>query len=179
VVLDLDDTCTYAGDFNDSAGSGNQIQVDVYNADNPGPDMRLVFSSEPFQLSSGDTTFCPGTAQATATYTVTGDAGEKLRVTAGLAAATCKGKPASIVGTNGNDVRKGTSGKDVIVGLGGNDKLSGLARNDVICGGAGKDTLKGGKGKDTLLGQKGKDTLKGGAGTDTLKGGAGKDKQIQ
>ena len=70
VVLDLDDTCTYAGNFNDSAGSGNQIQVDVYNPDNPGPDTRLVFSSEPFRLSSG-TFACPETAQATATYTVT------------------------------------------------------------------------------------------------------------
>jgi Ca2+-binding RTX toxin-like protein len=95
------------------------------------------------------------------------------------AAATCKGKPATIVGTNGPEVRKGTSGKDVIVGLGGNDKLSGLAGNDVICGGSGKDTLKGGKGKDTLLGQKGKDTLKGGPGKDKLKGGAGRDNQSQ
>jgi RTX calcium-binding nonapeptide repeat (4 copies) len=82
-------------------------------------------------------------------------------------AATCKGKTATIVGTDGSDVRKGTSGKDVIVGLGGNDRLSGLAGNDLICGGAGKDTLKGGKGKDKLLGQKGKDTCKGGKGNDT------------
>jgi hypothetical protein len=85
-------------------------------------------------------------------------------------AATCKGKPATIVGTPGNDGLKGTSGKDVIAGLGGNDKLSGLAGNDLICGGAGKDTLKGGGGKDTLLGQKGKDVLK---------GGPGKDRQVQ
>jgi RTX calcium-binding nonapeptide repeat (4 copies) len=90
-------------------------------------------------------------------------------------APTCKGKPASIVGTNGNDVRKGTSGKDVIVGLGGNDTLSGLAGNDVICGGAGKDTLKGGKGKDSLLGQKGKDALNGGPSRDFCKGGKGND----
>ncbi len=80
VVLDLDDTCTYAGNFNDSAGSGNQIQVDVYNPDNPGPDTRLAFSSEPFRLLSG-TFACPETAEATATYTVAGDAGKKLRVT--------------------------------------------------------------------------------------------------
>jgi len=93
--------------------------------------------------------------------------------------ATCKGKPATIVGTNGRDVRKGTSGKDVMVGLGGNDKLSGLAGNDLICGDAGKDTLKGGKGNDRLLGEAGKDTLKGGAGNDKLKGGAGKDRQVQ
>jgi RTX calcium-binding nonapeptide repeat (4 copies) len=83
---------------------------------------------------------------------------------------TCKGKPATIVGTSGNDVREGTSGKDVMVGLGGNDKLSGLAGNDTICGGSGKDAL---------LGQKGKDTLKGGPGKDKLKGGPGKDKQVQ
>jgi hypothetical protein len=92
---------------------------------------------------------------------------------------TCKGKPATIVGTEGSDVRKGTSGKDVIVGLGGNDKLSGLAGNDLICGGSGKDTLNGGKGNDKLYGEAGKDTLKGGAGNDKLKGGAGQDKQIQ
>jgi RTX calcium-binding nonapeptide repeat (4 copies) len=94
-------------------------------------------------------------------------------------AATCKGKPATIVGTEGKDVRKGTSGKDVIVGLGGNDKLSGLAGNDVICGGSGKDTLNGGKGGDKLYGEEGKDTLKGGAGKDKLNGGPGKDKQVQ
>ena len=81
VVLDSNDSCTYLGDFSDSAGSGNQIQVDVYNPDNPGPDTRLVFSSEPFQLSTGTFVGCPGTAQATASYTVTGDAGEKLWVT--------------------------------------------------------------------------------------------------
>jgi Ca2+-binding RTX toxin-like protein len=94
------------------------------------------------------------------------------------ASPTCKGKPATIIGTDGNDVRKGTPGKDVIVGLRGNDKLSGLAGNDLICGGAGKDTLNGGKGNDKLFGQAGTDTLKGGPGKDKLKGGAGKDKQI-
>jgi hypothetical protein len=87
----------------------------------------------------------------------------------------CKGKPATIVGTNGSDVRQGTPGKDVIVGMGGNDKLSGLGANDVICGGDGKDTLKGGKGKDSLLGQKGKDTLTGGGGKDVCTGGKGTD----
>lgn len=110
---------------------------------------------------------------------------------------TCKGKPATIVGTDGNDVRSGTPGRDVIVGLAGKDKLSGLAGNDLICGGKGADLLKGGpgndflsgqkgndkllgqKGKDKLSGKKGKDILRGGAGKDKLKGGAGKDKEIQ
>jgi hypothetical protein len=88
---------------------------------------------------------------------------------------TCKGKPATIIGTPGNDVRSGTPGRDVIVGLAGNDKLSGLAGKDLLCGGTGKDKLNGGKSKDTLLGQKGRDKLKGGGGKDICKGGKGND----
>jgi hypothetical protein len=88
---------------------------------------------------------------------------------------TCKGLPATIVGTERNDVRTGSQGQDVIAGLGGKDTLKGLGDNDVICGGSGRDTLKGGKGKDTLLGQKGKDTLKGGPSKDLCKGGKGDD----
>jgi Ca2+-binding RTX toxin-like protein len=90
--------------------------------------------------------------------------------------ATCKGKRATIVGTNGNDVRSGTPGRDVMVGLAGRDRLSGLAGNDLICGGKGKDNLSGGKGKDKLYGQKGKDKLRGKAGKDLCVGGPGDDK---
>jgi Ca2+-binding RTX toxin-like protein len=88
---------------------------------------------------------------------------------------TCKGQQATIVGTEGNDVRSGTPGRDVMVGLGGNDSLSGLGGNDLICGGSGKDKLMGGAGSDTLLGQGGKDKLKGGGGKDLCKGGKGND----
>ena len=88
---------------------------------------------------------------------------------------TCKGKPATIVGTNGRDARTGSQGRDVFVGLGGSDKLSGKAGNDLVCGGGGKDTLKGGKGKDSLLGQKGKDTLGGGKGKEICWGSKGND----
>jgi Ca2+-binding RTX toxin-like protein len=91
----------------------------------------------------------------------------------------CKGKTATIVGTEGPNRLAGTPAADVIAALGGNDKVSGLAGNDTICGGAGNDTLKGGQGMDTLLGQKGKDTLKGGQGKDMLKGGPGRDRQTQ
>jgi hypothetical protein len=93
----------------------------------------------------------------------------------GAATATCKGLPATIVGTAGSDVRVASQGRDVIAGLGGKDTLSGLAGNDVICGGAGKDTLKGGSDNDKLLGQKGSDTLKGGGAKDVCKGGKGDD----
>jgi glucose/arabinose dehydrogenase len=92
---------------------------------------------------------------------------------------TCKGVRATIVGTAGNDLRRGTPRRDVIAGLGGNDRLSGLAGNDVICGGTGRDVLKGGRGRDILRGGIGKDTLRGGPGRDILKGGPGKDRLVQ
>jgi Ca2+-binding RTX toxin-like protein len=85
--------------------------------------------------------------------------------------ATCKGHPATIVGTPGKDVLSGAGGRDVIAGLGGNDGLSGLAGNDLICGGKGNDKVKGGKGNDTLIGGANADRLFGGAGNDRLFGG--------
>lgn len=52
----------------------------------------------------------------------------------------CKGKRATIVGTNGDDVIRGTKGRDVIVALSGNDKIIGLGGGDIIC--TGKGTTK-------------------------------------
>jgi Ca2+-binding RTX toxin-like protein len=92
----------------------------------------------------------------------------------GQAPVTCypnSHKPATIVGTSGNDTLSGTPANDVIASRGGNDKVSGLGGNDLICGGPGKDTLKGGKGDDALLGQHGPDTLRGGDGKDRCEGG--------
>lgn len=88
---------------------------------------------------------------------------------------TCGGFPATIVGTDGDDVLRGTSGVDVIVALAGHDEIRGLGGNDIICGGSGKDTIIGGAGNDTLLGNGGQDTINGGAGDDQLFGGKGKD----
>jgi hypothetical protein len=88
---------------------------------------------------------------------------------------TCKGKPLTLVGTDGDDVILGTDNRDVIGALDGNDKVRGLDGRDLICGGKNKDTLKGGKAKDKLLGQKGRDRLKGGGGRDVCKGGKGDD----
>ena len=88
----------------------------------------------------------------------------------------CGGKPATIVGTKGNDRLRGTPGNDVIVALGGNDRVNGRGGNDVICGGKGKDRLAGGPGSDKLLGQGGADRLNGGPGKDRCVGGPGKDR---
>jgi Ca2+-binding RTX toxin-like protein len=106
-------------------------------------------------------------------------------------AATCGGKPATIVGTEGNDVLNGTPRGDVIDGLGGDDKLYGFGFNDTICGGSGNDTLNGGKSTNTLYGERGNDLIIagagagtrvnpgkafGGSGNDILKGGKGNNK---
>ncbi|CAG0992925.1 hypothetical protein GPROT1_03181, partial [Gammaproteobacteria bacterium] len=63
---------------------------------------------------------------------------------------TCFGLPATVIGTDGNDVLNGSPRDDVIVGLGGNDVINGLGGNDVICGGDGNDILAGGAGNDRL-----------------------------
>jgi len=82
----------------------------------------------------------------------------------------CKGKTATIVGTQKKDKKlKGGPFNDVIHALGGNDKVDGKGGKDIICGGKGKDKLKGGKGKDKLFGQAGKDKLNGGPGKDKEK----------
>jgi Ca2+-binding RTX toxin-like protein len=105
----------------------------------------------------------------------------------------CRGKAATKVGTQGDDLLLGTGGPDVIVGLGGDDVIRGLGGDDLICGnsgndvllgergadvlvaGGGDDELWGGRGRDRLFGDQGKDELSGGAGSDFGAGGAGKD----
>ena len=98
--------------------------------------------------------------------------------------ASCNGLPATLIGTDGDDVLVGTKGADVIVGLAGDDVLVGGGGNDVICGLSGNDKIKGGPGRDTLLGGSdadillgngGRDTLLGGGGTDSCNGGGSKD----
>jgi len=111
--------------------------------------------------------------KVTATTTVTGPP------------ATCRGVPASITGTAGNDVIAGTPGRDVIATFGGNDTIVALGGRDLVCAGRGDDYVGagtgadrafGGAGKDRLVGRGGPDALKGGPGGDLLKGGRGADR---
>ena len=60
---------------------------------------------------------------ATATTTVVGPA------------ATCRGVPATIVGTGGNDALVGTPARDVIAAFGGDDSIASLAGRDLVCAG--------------------------------------------
>jgi hypothetical protein len=105
-----------------------------------------------------------------------------------LAAPNCFGKPATILGTPGDDTLRGTPGPDVIIGGGGNDTVRGLDGDDRICGGDGSDALAGGEGGDRIQGGGEEDVLRGGPssftdfdeighihGNDRLKGGPGND----
>jgi Ca2+-binding RTX toxin-like protein len=108
----------------------------------------------------------------------------------------CAGRPATIVGTAGNDVINGTGGDDVIVSGAGRDWIRARGGNDVICAGgardvvlaadgddnvdpgAGRDVVSGGVGDDTITGRAGADILTGGLGADALAGGLGADSLI-
>jgi len=107
------------------------------------------------------------------------------RVIGAARVATCRGVPATITGTPGNDVLIGTGGRDVIVAKGGADRINSGAGRDLICAGAGRDFVSsgsaadrvfGGPGGDRLLGRGGPDVLKGQAGNDVIKGGRGDDR---
>ena len=111
--------------------------------------------------------------KATATTTVVGPA------------ATCRGVPATVVGTGGNDALVGTTAPDVIAAFGGDDSIASLSGRDLVCAGRGSDRVGagsaadrvfGGAGKDRLLGRGGPDVLRGGAGGDILKGNRGDDR---
>jgi Ca2+-binding RTX toxin-like protein len=108
---------------------------------------------------------------------------------------SCFGAPATIVGTDGDDVIDGTPQADVIVGLGGTDIINGNVGRDRICGGPnpeptpeviaealyggrGNDRLSGGDGSDDIYGNNSSGLLPWGEGVfddDILKGGAGFD----
>jgi Ca2+-binding RTX toxin-like protein len=88
-------------------------------------------------------------------------------------ATACFGKPATQVGTPGDDVLDGTGGIDVINGLGGDDQISGFEGRDLLCGGNGQDTIFGDDGQDKLSGGAADDILTGLRGADLLTGGGG------
>ena len=100
--------------------------------------------------------------------------------TSALAAVpSCKGKKATIIGTNRSETLRGTSRLDVIVGLDGADKILGLDGSDSLCGGRGNDMIFGGTGRDTISGGPGNDRSTGGPQSDKEFGDAGTDRFLQ
>jgi uncharacterized repeat protein (TIGR01451 family) len=90
-------------------------------------------------------------------------------------AAACRGVPATIVGTPGDDTIAGTGNPDVIATFGGDDTVYALSGRDLVCAGGGSDRVGGGSAADRLFTGAGRDSLRGGGGPDVLKGGAGGD----
>ena len=82
---------------------------------------------------------------------------------------TCRGVPATIVGTAGADRLVGASGPGVIAALAGEDEVRGLGDDDLLCGGPGDDTVTGGPGDDRLVAGTGSDILYGDEGDDHLR----------
>jgi Ca2+-binding RTX toxin-like protein len=135
-------------------------------ADNGGPTQTHAISSGSPAIDRG--TGCPAQDQRGVSRSTPCDSGAfELQY--------CKGKAATVTGTEGNDRVVGTMQADVIAGLAGNDVVKGGGGNDLICGGAGNDKLSGGSGNDKLRGEVGKDKLRGGSGKDKMVGAQGKD----
>jgi uncharacterized repeat protein (TIGR01451 family) len=89
---------------------------------------------------------------------------------------TCKGKQATIIGTEADETINGTNKRDVIVALGGHDIVFGFDGKDTICGGTGDDTIRGQADADLLRGSSGNDVVRGATGSDNVGGGAGRDR---
>lgn len=96
----------------------------------------------------------------------------------------CDGSPATLIGTEGDDVLVGTDEYDVILGLGGNDIIRGGDGFNIICAGDGDDVvyggatahIYGGPGNDKLVGGALADRLYGEEGDDDIRGGGGEDR---
>jgi hypothetical protein len=97
-------------------------------------------------------------------------------ITIAGSAGRCKGRAATLVGTDADDTLTGTKGKDVVLAMGGNDTIRTKGGNDRICADKGNDKVAAGAGDDLLLGQGGNDALNGGPGDDRCVGGAGRDR---
>jgi Ca2+-binding RTX toxin-like protein len=106
--------------------------------------------------------------------------------TASAVSYACNGKPATYVGTPGDDlIDTHNANDDVIVALGGSDEIYTHGGRDAICAGTGddlwiytgggNDDVFGGPGFDQLFGQEGNDNLTGGPGTDVMRGSLGND----
>jgi len=153
----------------------------------------LAVASSPFIYRAGVPTLgalCSGTP-----CQVPGGLPAAVRILGQLPAVTsCDGKPATIVGPDGDSTVTGTPGADVIVDLSGNNKIRARGGNDTICTGPGNDETSGGggndwvdagdgrnsvegnSGDDSITTGSGNDELEGNGGNDTLTGGAGADK---
>lgn len=79
---------------------------------------------------------------------------------------SCRGRLATIAGSDRGERITGTDGKDVIATLGGNDVVIAKGGDDVVCTGTGDDRVEAGGGRDRIDGGEGRDRCGGGADRD-------------
>ncbi len=142
------------------------------------PEAGVVSEADGSGTVSGSHTYSAiGTYNVLVTVTDSlGNSGsDTVAVTVGSSVVKCRGVPATIIGTDGDDVLTGTDSVDIIASLGGNDTINALAGNDLICTGDGDDTINSGDGADRVYSGNGNDSVDGGNQSDRLYGGAGSD----
>jgi hypothetical protein len=98
-----------------------------------------------------------------------------LALPAASPAATCDGRRATHVGTQGADMIVTGPRNDVIVARGGDDRIRSGAGDDLVCAGPGDDQVSTEFGRDAARGGAGADVLHGGSNGDDLWGGPGND----
>jgi hypothetical protein len=155
-------------------GDYDSLNVSVGAA---GPTVGTTDTADTFLDSTWGGAYCDGGTGGTGTFRLDAGCWDGYVPVARFKteSPSCEGKPATLVGTTGDDVLKGTAGDDVIVGDEGNDTILGFAGDDLICGGPGNDRLFGGAGEDEMYGEAGNDYLRGGGTNDTMYGGEGDD----
>lgn len=84
--------------------------------------------------------------------------------------ASCAGRPATLLGTGGDDRLIGTRGPDVVLARRGADVVHTFSGHDVVCAGPGRDVVRAGVWADRVFGNAGRDRLIGGGGHDRLRG---------
>lgn len=158
-------------------GDRNAQVVDPDGNDDPNDDGAQWLPGERFEDTVNNISVCV-TEETDSGFWVA------INCTVDFPSFTCFGKPATIIGTDGNNALNGTLGNDVIVGLGGNDAINGGGGDDFICGGDGNDVINagagnnkvdGGTGIDVINASVGNDILNGGVDNDALNSGAGND----
>ncbi len=89
-------------------------------------------------------------------------------------AASCRGRSATIEGTDGPDVLQGTNGADVISAGAGADTVNAGEGADIVCGDAGDDFLDPGHGDDIINGGAGNDWASYAEGQEPIRGRLGR-----
>jgi hypothetical protein len=172
-ACDPDDDNDTVADTTESGCPGGGVATDDDSDDDGTLDGPDEFPCDAAETTDADSdTVGDNADQCDETAGPASNQGCPLPAAAGAKAESCRGRPTTVAGTNGDDALKGTAGRDVIQALGGDDEIRGLGGKDLLCGAGGDDVIRGGSGRDTLIGGPASDLLLGGKGRDKIFGGS-------